>query len=41
MQNCLIDEIEKLAGEIMDLSKIWEIKGYPKQVIIDILKLCL
>jgi alcohol dehydrogenase YqhD (iron-dependent ADH family) len=35
------DELEKLAGEIIDLSKIWGIKGYPKQVIIDILKLCL
>lgn len=34
-------ELEKLADEIIDLSKIWGIKGYPKQVIIDILKLCL
>ena len=34
-------EFEKLAGEIIDLSKIWGLKGYPKPVIIDILKLCL
>ena len=35
------DELEKLAGEIIDLSKIWGISGYTKQVIIDILNLCL
>jgi alcohol dehydrogenase YqhD (iron-dependent ADH family) len=34
-------EFEKLADEIIDLSKIWGINGYTKQVIIDILNLCL
>jgi alcohol dehydrogenase YqhD (iron-dependent ADH family) len=34
-------ELEKLAGEIIDLSKIWGITGYTKQVILDILNLCL
>jgi alcohol dehydrogenase YqhD (iron-dependent ADH family) len=35
------DELEKLASEIIDLSKVWGVKGYPKQVILDILNLCL
>jgi NADP-dependent alcohol dehydrogenase len=35
------DELEKLTAEIIDLSKIWGIKGYTKQIIMDILKLCL
>jgi alcohol dehydrogenase YqhD (iron-dependent ADH family) len=34
-------DFEKLAGEIIDLSKIWGITGYSKQVIMDILNLCL
>lgn len=33
--------LEKLAGEIIDLSKIWGITGYNKQVIMDILNLSL
>jgi NADP-dependent alcohol dehydrogenase len=34
-------ELEKLATEIIDLSIIWGIKGYTKQVILDVLNLCL
>ncbi len=36
-----VDGLEKLSAEIIDLSNIWGIKGYSKQVITDILKLCL
>ena len=35
------DELDDLAVSIIELSRLWDIEGYSKPVIIDILKLCL
>jgi alcohol dehydrogenase YqhD (iron-dependent ADH family) len=35
------DELDTLADSIIELSELWDIEGYPKPVIIDILRLCL
>ncbi len=34
-------ELDALADSIIELSELWDIEGYPKPVIMDILKLCL
>jgi alcohol dehydrogenase YqhD (iron-dependent ADH family) len=35
------DELDKLADDVVELAGIWGVKGYPREVIIEILKLCL
>jgi len=35
------DKLDELADDVVDLAAIWGVEGYSKDVIIDILKLCL
>jgi alcohol dehydrogenase YqhD (iron-dependent ADH family) len=39
--NLPTDELDKLADSVIELSELWDIKGYTKEIILDILKLCL